>query len=522
MAGVTTSTLRSRIRANLAANVVGALWAALIQVAVIPFYIRLMGIEAYGLIGFFVVLQSALQLLELGLGPTANRELARYSAQAAKATEARDFLRTFEVPFWAAGGLAAATIVGLAPLISAHWLRASTLSPQVVVTAVQLMGLMAALQLPLTLYQGGLLGIQRHVGLNAVRAGASTFAAAVTLAALRLISPDPTVFFTAQSACLLLQVLLLRGLLWSGLAPGHRRPALAFSLLRRVSGFAAGMAGISITGICLMQMDKALLSRLLPLEQFGYYALAGSAASALYLAITPLFNTFFPRFSVLAASGSHDELSRLYHAASQLMAVLVLPAAAVLATWSGAALFAWTGDAGAVKGASPVLPLLVAGTALNGLMNIPYALQLSAGWTRLGVILNLVFLALALPAIWLLATRFGAPGGAAVWAGVNALYVVLGVPLTHRRLLPGEAARWFLRDVGPPLGATVGTCALLALVLPTPSSRVSAVVVLGGSLAVVLASAALSGAQSRAWFREQWALARLHGPQSARGTTPCP
>lgn len=145
---MTTSTLRSRIRANLAANVVGALWAALIQVAVIPFYIRLMGIEAYGLIGFFVVLQSALQLLELGLGPTANRELARYSAQAAKATEARDFLRTFEVPFWAAGGLAAATIVGLAPLISAHWLRASTLSPQVVVTAVQLMGLMAALQLP--------------------------------------------------------------------------------------------------------------------------------------------------------------------------------------------------------------------------------------------------------------------------------------------------------------------------------------------------------------------------------------
>jgi O-antigen/teichoic acid export membrane protein len=71
--------------------------------AFVPLYIKFLGIEAYGLIGFFAMLQASFQILDLGLSQTMNREMARYSALRDKAGEARDLVRTLEVVYWAIG-----------------------------------------------------------------------------------------------------------------------------------------------------------------------------------------------------------------------------------------------------------------------------------------------------------------------------------------------------------------------------------------------------------------------------------
>ena len=67
------------VRRNAIANFVGQGWTALIGLAFIPIYIRLLGIEAYGLVGVFAVLQSWLAILDLGLTPTLSREMAKPS-----------------------------------------------------------------------------------------------------------------------------------------------------------------------------------------------------------------------------------------------------------------------------------------------------------------------------------------------------------------------------------------------------------------------------------------------------------
>ena len=46
----------------------------------LPFYIVEMGAEAYGLVGFFTMLQAIFGLLDLGLTPTIGRETARFRA----------------------------------------------------------------------------------------------------------------------------------------------------------------------------------------------------------------------------------------------------------------------------------------------------------------------------------------------------------------------------------------------------------------------------------------------------------
>src|SRR5659263_597684 len=75
----------SRVKTNFFANLAGSGWTALVGLACTPLYIRFMGMEAYGLIGFYFMLQGVIQILDLGLSPTMNREMARYSVLPGKA-----------------------------------------------------------------------------------------------------------------------------------------------------------------------------------------------------------------------------------------------------------------------------------------------------------------------------------------------------------------------------------------------------------------------------------------------------
>lgn len=446
----------ARFRVNLMANMAGAGWSAALQFLGVPITLRLLGVEAYGLIGFFVTLQATLQILDLGLSATVNRELARYSTREGKADEARDLLRTLELIYWGIGILIGAAITMLAPTIARHWLQASRMGASEIEEAVQLIGAVIALQWPLSFYQGGLAGLQQMVRLNAVRIGAATLGTGGSLLVLWLVEASIRGYFFWQILASTAQLLITAALLWVSMPKGTRRQRFDHRRLLGVARFAAGTGSIAALGTVLGQMDKVVLSRVLPLEQFGLYSLAALLASSLNLVIVPVFSAFYPRLSEIVARGEADAIRETYHQITQLMACLMLPAAALQIAFAPMCLVLWTGNPAISESAASVLVLLVVGTAVNGLMHIPYALQLAYGWTRLGLYLALSNVILFAPMMVWGALHFGATGGAAVWALLNAFYMAVGLPLMHRRLLRGEIGQWLLRDVGFPLLAVSG------------------------------------------------------------------
>ena len=73
--------------------------------------------------------------------------------------------------------------------------------------------------------------------------------------------------------------------------------------MRELSRFAVGMGGINVLGHALTQLDKVVLSFLLPLREFGYYTLAWTLASLIYRISWALYNTVLPRMTELLARG---------------------------------------------------------------------------------------------------------------------------------------------------------------------------------------------------------------------------
>jgi O-antigen/teichoic acid export membrane protein len=486
----------SGFKLELVASFAGTGWAGLVQLACIPAYIKLMGIESYGLIGFYLVLQAMLQVLDLGLSPTMNREMARYSVQPEKAAEARDLVRTLEIGYWLIGLLIGAGILTAAPWLATNWIKAGAIPMRNVTRAVMLMGVLAVFQWPVSFYQGGLMGLRKQVLLNALKISAATLANVGAVLILWRISPTIQSFLLWQVCVSTGLVSALAIFLWRSLPSCERTARIDFAVARNVRRFAAGMTGIAVISLVLTQADKVLVSKLFSLRMFGYYTLAWSVANGPLILSGCVFSVLFPRMSALVTTGDKNAISQSYHRGSQLMAVLILPIASVVAAFSFEILRLWTRNTETAANTAHVLTLLIVGSAINALLYLPYALQLAYGWTKLSIVAGLISISILILLMFPMTKHFGAAGAASIWAIINILNMVIAVPLMHRRLLPLESWGYF-SDIGYPLLCTAATAVVGRLVFPKFESPLATLAVLAGVWCAAFVTAVLSAPHIR-------------------------
>src|SRR2546422_4893635 len=230
----------SIVRRNIVANIAGRGWAALLSLAVLPVYIHFLGIEAFGLIGFFLSLMAILSLLDLGLGTALNRQFARYSMQSGKAQAMRDLLRSLEIIYWLIGIAIGVAVAALAPVIAAYWLKPQQLSNETVTQALTMMGIAIAFQWPRALYGGGLMGLQRQVAFNLLSSITGTVNNVGGVLIVWLVSPTIQAFVAWYMALSLVDTLLTRLLLWRSLPEAPARAAFNGQLLADIWRFSGG------------------------------------------------------------------------------------------------------------------------------------------------------------------------------------------------------------------------------------------------------------------------------------------
>jgi len=467
------------VQRNMIANYVGRGWSALMGLAFIPMYARMMGVEAMGVIGLFVTLQALCLLLDAGLSTTLNRELARMSHFNESAQSMRNLLRTFEAPFWVSSAIGGLVVVALAPAIAHHWVHVHAISPDAVQLAIRLMGAVLFFQLPLSLYGGGLLGLQRQTEYSLLNALWYTLRFAGAIFALKVFGSTLAVFFVWQVAVSVLATTSCATVLWRALPKAVARARFDVSLLASRWKFAAGLGGISVTLLVLNNVDKVILSRAVSLQAFGYYTLAWTLANAVRLLADPLYITFFPRMSQAWAANDSTELARLYHSVCGMMTIAIIPLGLTLAFFAPEALLCWTRSPTMVDNTSSLVRLLAVGNVCLALTIIPYALQLASGWTSLAFWSNVAAAIALVPLMAALASAYGTLGGGIAWLVLNSTYLIVTVCIMHGRLLPGQLRHWAVSDVGQtllPVGAFLGAS---RLILPRAHTPLTALFMLG-------------------------------------------
>lgn len=494
------------LKRNILANYASQIYVMLIGILMVPAYIVYMGAEAYGLVGFFTMLQMWFQLLDMGLTPTMARETARFNGSAIDALALRRLLRALEGIFIGIAVLGAAAMMLGSDFITNSWLKVQQLPVEEVQHAIMLMAVIVALRWVSGLYRGAIGGFEHLVWLSGFNIAVATARFLLVIPVFILVGSSPTEFFSYQLlvAVVELVVVVVQTYRLMPKVAAEQRIPWQWKPLRGVLKFSLSMAFTSSVWVLVTQTDKLLLSKLLSLTDYAYFTLAVLVASGVMVISGPISGALLPRMTKLNVERDEVGLIRLYRNATQLVGVIAIPTSLVLALFSEQVLWAWTGDANIVQNAAPILELYAMGNGVLALGAFPYYLQFAKGDLKLHLIGNVLFLMLLIPSLILATIHHGVIGAGYAWLGSNIVYFLVWSPIVHKRFIKGLHMKWLLNDIVVILVMSLlGSTIVFGLVeWPLERMRLTFSIV-GVSMGLLLA-ASLGSSWVRAAILEKW------------------
>lgn len=478
-----------KIYRSIGLNFIGNAWNGLLIVTTTPWYLAMLGVERYGLVGFWQVLLYVFLVFDLGLGASLVRQFAGMQGEGQGRGAFVQLLRWAERICLPIAVLIAAGLASGASWLATDWLRLNTIPPEVAASAIGWMSVSAGAQLMNALYLNGLAGMQRHGAMNVIQIVGYSLKYLGGGLVLHL-TDDLAVFFAFQGGFMLALALVSRAVLGRVIRTieqpaGSRPDPLDKSVRWR---FAAGMFATAVLGMLLTNTDRLALSRLVTTEDLGRYSLAITAASFLQMLVFAFYRAYYPLFAELAARGDKTTLHATYMAACRTVGAVVAPVAVLGWMFAPELIRIWLGQPDETT--ATLFRWLIAGVALAGLMWLPAAYQQAHGWTRLHVGLMALALAIGLPLTILLVRHAGVQGGVAMMLLHGGIEISLGLLLMNRVYFPGGSLLWYRAVLFRPLILAAALGMPFRYWMPQDLSRVEAGFwILAASSVVLIGSA---------------------------------
>lgn len=437
------------LKRNIVANYASQLCVTIIGIITLPLYIKYMGAEAYGLVGFFTMLQAWFNLLDLGLTPTIARETARFRAGINSTTSYLRLFRALNIIFLSIAFVGGSALFFSSNLISENWLTFKELANQEVQLAIQIMAISVSLRWMTGLYRGVVSGSEKLVWLSIFNSLIAILRFIVVFPVLFYFGAETTVFFTYQLFVAIIEFIGLQYKAITLLPKNTDSQKLGWSLyaIKPILGFSLTIAFSSSLWVIVTQSDRLLMSKLLTLEEYGYFTLAVLVASSIMMVSGPISNAIMPRMAKLEAEGNINELIRVYRAATQLVVIIAGSAALILITFSKSILFLWTQNQHIADIAAPVMELYAAGYALVAVGAFPYYLQYAKGKLQLHVLGSVLYALVLIPTLFFSTMHFGMIGAGYAWLSTNILYFLVWSWVVHNKLIKNMHLKWLFIDI---------------------------------------------------------------------------
>jgi O-antigen/teichoic acid export membrane protein len=239
------------MRKGVAWNLAGTVTATPCQFAAIPILVHQLGSRGMGMLAFSWLVTAISGALEMGLSPALSGELARRRNEPSAPPADRRLVRAFEIPSWFIAALIALGVAISGGWIARHWLSLDAAETGLQ-QAVRMMGLIACLSLPISMYVNGLLGVERYRSANVTRI--LTEVAQYGGGALAVVwFQDLRAWLLTAFLAQAMRVLLGRTLLIRSLAPGR---GIDWAGLHARRVFAGGLGGICLLSTLISSLDR--------------------------------------------------------------------------------------------------------------------------------------------------------------------------------------------------------------------------------------------------------------------------
>lgn len=446
----------------------------LVGIIMIPYYISNLGAESYGLVGFFSLLSTWMNLLDMGMTPTLSREVSAARGIRNGMFGFQKLLRSFEIIFFCTSIIVFVLIFIFRNWLSSEWIKSTGLSSIEIAKCIIIMGILLGLRWFSTLYRSIIVGFELQVALNILNIVFSSLKFIAVLLVFKFISNDIFVFFEYQLVLGIIEVLILTYFVYSKFTKYRFKiPILFFdwTSIKRVMPFTLGFAYSSTIWILVSQVDKLILSGILNLKEFGYFNLVIVVSSTITTLASPISQAILPRMVYLFSINCKEEMINLYKSATQLVTIVSGSLMIVIAIYSENIIYAWTGNLEAAKWAKNVLFWYALGNGVLAILSFQHYLQVAIGQLKLQVFGGTMSVIIDVPIIIFFSYNYGAVSTGIVWFLLRIFWFLFWTPYVHNKYIPKMHVKWAINDVFIIIVSIIISALLLNYIFPVVSTN---------------------------------------------------
>lgn len=432
---------------NILANFIGKFWSLFAIYIFTPIYIKLLGLNNFGLISFYTIILSFVGVMDAGLSATLSREFAKKSTDDSQFYKLKS-LKTLETVYFIGAGIIIISFLFLAPIIALQWLKINSINGDKAERCILYMGLMAVAQILINFYSGGLIGLEKQVKANMIQVLLGVFRNAFVILILIFIQYDIEYFFLWQLTVSIIFAIVIRFILIHELSNNFTLPnSIGFDkiILKNISAFAGGMFLISVVASINTQLDKLLISKIMSIQDLGYYTLATTFSQVILAIGAPFSTALFPRFTGLYSLSKKTEAEQLFYSFLKLISVLISPLSIVLIFFAQPILGIWINDPSITEKCINIIPYTVVGAYFLAIVVLPYCIVLANGYTKLNNILGICSIFITIPAYYFGIKFFGAVAAAMCWSVTQVGITLIFNYFVNKKYFSLEPMwKWFL------------------------------------------------------------------------------
>jgi O-antigen/teichoic acid export membrane protein len=402
----------SLLTRNTLLNLLGQGLPLVVALATVPFVLRGLGIERFGILTLVGILLNYLNILDLGL----SRALTKFAAEDLGRSNhelAPALVWTTVAVQAALGILGGLLLVAATPLIVESVLHI----PQALAgEATATLYLLAAFVPPMlvsTSFRGLLEASQQFGLINAISIPSTTALYLLPAIGVWLGFGLPGMIALLLATRLLLAILLF-GLTLHVLPILKQSFSVRLSLLPPLLHFGGWITVSNVVGPITRYLDRFLIASLHTLGVVTYYTLPFDVVERFWVVPSCIVMTLFPAFSTLAAT-QREWLEDIYLRTIKYLLVGMGPILLLTVRYADPILRGWLGDDIALH-STPTFRILVLTAVIGLLAPVPGSLLQGVGRPDILARLYLVFLLPNAVVLWLLVERLGILGAAITFA----------------------------------------------------------------------------------------------------------
>jgi O-antigen/teichoic acid export membrane protein len=481
------------LKGNVLWNLMGSLLPAIAQFVCIPFYIKALGIDAYGLVSLYFFLNTAILVFDLGLIPAVNRALAKLRSSDSNPGKYAAAISTFQTVGLVLITSGAASLYLFSDLLTEEWLTESGETAAEILPAIIVL---VIIRWFILFYASAGQGLKKHIAINLTNIVFSLLASVGVLFWMLVRGNQIDLFFQwlliVTASHLLVIILVVWRQIWR-----VWKTVFSRQIITEYWKFGSLMVALSIIGIFITMTDKWVAIYTVSMHEYGKYGVAMSLNTIITIIIGPIYLAFFSRFNRLI--DDQDALCSAYYAAIRFMVLLLIPIGLLVGIYSYQLIDVWTRDSALAADLAYVVRVYAFGTVMNGIMHIPFAMHVASGRLLPALYLNIGLLLLTIPLTFQLCQVYGISGAATAWMIINICYLIAGFYIASKTFFTSASISLYIQ----PVLLTMAVSALLLgaskLVLKTShAGSLLQIVVSLVSLSAVIAILLLSSRNFRA------------------------